>query len=347
MSSRALRRGLLLSLGLSVAGVVLVLLASGGRQALDAVLRARPGWYGLAVALIFLAWWLRAWRIVVLARALGHPMPPGRAWTYYLASVFVSHVTPTSSGGLPVLLALLVRDGMPAGRASALVLLESVLTSLVFAVAAPLLILAGPVAHLASGLRASLATLVGAFAGVALLLLALLLWPDLLARLILRAGANRLLLRLLGPRRAARWRSVARREVRRFTVAMRWMVARRWGALLGTVLLSILYWTAYLAILPVLMVGLGVRFTWYAPVAVQLLFNLVQPAIPTPGGSGGAELLFAYLVRGLVPPQEVSPLVLLWRSVTFYLSVALGGVAAILTLRPLARRRPLAERRAP
>ncbi|MBX5464527.1 MAG: flippase-like domain-containing protein [Clostridia bacterium] len=346
MSARALRRGLLLSLALSVAGVVLLVLAGGGRRVLAAVSEAHPGWYGLAVGLILLAWWLRAWRIAVLARAMGHRLAVSRSWTFYLSSVFVSHVTPASSGGLPVLLALLVRDGMPAGRASALVLLESALTSLVFAVAAPLLILAGPVAHLASGLRASLATLVGAFAGVAALLLALLLWPDLLGRLAVRAGGSRPLLRLLGPVRAARWRRVARREARRFTLAMRWMVARRWSALLGTLLLSLFYWAAYLAILPVLMAGLGVRFTWYAPVAVQLLFNLVQPAIPTPGGSGGAELLFAYLVRGLVPPDQVSPLVLLWRSVTFYLSLLLGGLATILSLRPLAGR-PLAERRAP
>ncbi|MDI3316077.1 MAG: lysylphosphatidylglycerol synthase transmembrane domain-containing protein [Bacillota bacterium] len=345
MSARALRRGLLLSLGLSIAGVVLLLVVGGGRRALEALFYVEPAWYLAAVALIFLAWGLRTWRITVLARALGHPMPVGRSWTFYLASVFVSHVTPSSSGGLPALLALIIRDGMPAGRASALVFLESTLTALVFAVAAPLLILVGPVAHLAPDLRAGLETLVTAFIGVALLLLALLLWPAALGGAFLRLVVNRPLLRLLGRERGARWNRGVRREVRRFTVAMRWMLVRRWPALLVTVLLSLLYWAVYLAILPALMAGLGVRFTWYAPLAVQLLFNLVQPAIPTPGGSGGAEILFAYLLRGLVPAELVSPLVLLWRSVTFYLSVAVGGGAAILTLRPFFSGRRLAGHR--
>ena len=48
-------------------------------------------------------------------------------------------------------------------------------------------------------------------------------------------------------------------------------------------------------------------------------------AVPTPGGAGGAEGLFALLVGPLLPQALVSPAALIWRMLGYYVFLAAGA----------------------
>ena len=47
--------------------------------------------------------------------------------------------------------------------------------------------------------------------------------------------------------------------------------------------------------------------------------------VPTPGGAGGAEGLFALLVGPLLPQALVSPATLIWRVLGYYVFLAAGA----------------------
>jgi len=64
-------------------------------------------------------------------------------------------------------------------------------------------------------------------------------------------------------------------------------------------------------------------------ILAQLIFILFRPLIPTPGGSGGTELGFAYLFKFMIPNYFLGIFVALWQFFMFYVSLVIGGVLFI------------------
>lgn len=52
---------------------------------------------------------------------------------------------------------------------------------------------------------------------------------------------------------------------------------------------------------------------------------LVALVLPTPGGSGGLEGLYALFIGPLLPKVLMAPTLLLWRLMDYYLFIALGA----------------------
>ncbi|MFW6238874.1 MAG: flippase-like domain-containing protein, partial [Halanaerobiales bacterium] len=97
-------------------------------------------------------------------------------------------------------------------------------------------------------------------------------------------------------------------------------------ALLLVFLSTVAYWFFYLSLAPVLLDGLGVDIPLPPVILAQILFNFIQPLFPTPGGSGGAELGFAYLFKFMLPNHLLGIFVAIWRFFIFYTSLLAGGI---------------------
>ena len=330
LAGPALRRGVWLT---SVAGAValaaVAALARDGEPPLAALALMDGQYLALSVLLTVAAWWLRVVRSGILVRALGVRVPAGRMFAYYLSSVFVSHVTPTSTGGVPLFIYWLTREGLSVGRATAVAVIDSGLVAL--------WLLAGwPVAGVLVGWGArNLQGWTAAALAALALVAALAAW--IVARPRDLAGLTLSLRRRLAPKQGgtkpARLLLRASREALRFAVALRLFVLDRPLALGAAVLLTGLYWATYLSIAWAVVQGLGGRGDWTTVAVRQLAFNLAQAFIPTPGGSGGAELMMAYLLRDLLTPTRLAVAVGVWRLCTFYSSLAVGGLALVRLLR--------------
>ena len=53
---------------------------------------------------------------------------------------------------------------------------------------------------------------------------------------------------------------------------------------------------------------------------------LVGNFVPLPGGSGGIEASFGIIFKGLIKDSLVSPALIVWRTITYYLGVLVGGI---------------------
>ena len=51
--------------------------------------------------------------------------------------------------------------------------------------------------------------------------------------------------------------------------------------------------------------------------------------IITPGNSGGAEYCFIYLFTGILAEEDIMAYMLIWRFVTYYIPLIVGGISAI------------------
>ncbi len=236
---------------------------------------------------------------------------------------FFSSVTPTVVGGAPVAAVYIASvQGITVGETTAFMLLTMILDQLWFALSIPLLFVASawgiPVLPQAIGLVGrSMLTLffVGLLSWIVLFAYATIIKPELLQKLILRVFRIRILQRF-------RERIQIEMELLRSRAAI--LRTQPPTFFLKGFLLSVANWmTRYLALLflvwsvyPELP-----KLPFFLRTIAMMLTALVMP---TPGGAGGVEGLYALFLGPLMPRGLVGPTLLMWRLLTYYTFIAVG-----------------------
>jgi hypothetical protein len=317
-------------LGLSILTVVALAVGyqvRGGNAAIEEFQQLDPNAVLLAIALHVAAhavWAARQW---CLARGVQWHLGYFESMKIITAGVFAAAVTPARVGGDGLRLAMLRRHSPGHGESAQVVLSDRALDLLYFigmglvaAVSVPVLF--GEGAAWVQPL---------AFAGIVMFALALVL-------IILLVASRRLLRVALRPavwvvRRVARHRAdsiVARAdalldETRRGLVAL--LSEHPWWLLAGAGLTA-LTWTLEFSILWVLLHGFGHEAAFVPVVLAALLLSIITSLPITPGGSGIAEIgalaLYSAIVPGVTPA-----FVLVWRAVTYYYDLAVGGIVTL------------------
>jgi uncharacterized membrane protein YbhN (UPF0104 family) len=275
---RRARRGLT-HLALLLAAVALLLLAAGKMD--PAVLgrdlaKLDAGTIGLAFVAYLAAWSLRVWRLHLLARAAGTPLPWGQSTATTLGANALNIVAPARLGDVAAFLHLRCRSGQgPAAAATILTWRLSDLGALLaFALVAgiPMLLLV-PLPD-GSGLLWAMA------AGAAFLLLAA-LGAQAARHQRVRALLDRLARRLLGPRAplgAAFGQATARLWAPKVFTAGLLLAAGGWACdalLAGTILHALWPGNAYAVV-----------------VLPMILANVAKTLPSTPGGVGVYEAIY-------------------------------------------------------
>lgn len=326
LTRRSVWRGAVAAIALSSLALLVVVLLSTRHGLIEAWRRFQPLAFVAGAACIVLVWAAKAGRMHVLARAMGFPVGVARFWRIYMITSFVSHITPFNAGGVPMQVYLTAREGMPLGTAAAVTAVDLGLN-----LAAILLVIPAALLLRRSDLPLRMP---GWFAWVAVALFALIL-----AGFVWRRFGR-------SERGAARWRGGWRREFGLFKLGLKELVARGPGAAALALGLTLAYWLFYLALAPIILLGLGVRAGFGYVLAGQLVFNFLQVLLPTPGGSGGSELFLLAIFGPLLAPGQAGVFILLWKLYTFHATLVLGGIFAWRALAAGRGRRP-GERETP
>lgn len=336
ISRKALWQGLALTVGVSIVSLLGLFAFTASGEVLSALSKVSPLYLLYGMLSIFAVWTVQALRIEVLARSFGQGVGMRYALKVYLTSSFVAHVTPFSSGGIPVEIYLLYRRGISVARSSAIILVQGSLTALVLLLSAPILIYFwGQHMEYASGANWGFVLVLALVVALSYILVR----PDatrvVLSRLLLQGPVGRVLGR--GARRDKTEGLIERvySSVHQFSESIAHLWREQKGVLFLSLLLTVLYWMCYLSVVPIVLRGLGLRVGVVSAIIPQLIFNLFQAFIPTPGGSGGAELGFASMYAAMVPKSSLATFILMWRFLTFYLSLFVGGVIALSVVRDL------------
>ncbi len=240
-----------------------------------------------------------------------------------LAWDFFSNVTPSAIGGGPAATLYIARQrGLTVGETSAFMLFAMLMDQLWFAFVIPILIAATffvdliPEAAGAVGRWTFVVYFVVMLGWAGLFAYATLFRPALLEALAERLFGWRPLRRFRG-RVMEEMRTLSRRaqglraETPRFYAIGFLLTAGAWAARYLLVVLLVL------SVYPAFDLLLGTLRT-----AALLMGGM---AMPTPGGSGGLEGLYALLLGPLMPKALVAPTLLTWRFLGYYLFIALGG----------------------
>ena len=331
---RLLRRGLEIFLVISVIGFAgLLLYGNNLERFLQAMLSLRWQWFVLGVGLASLDWLGGGLRLYLLGR---HVYPEQSLKGAILAgglNTWASYITPSQTGGGPMMIYTLKRYGTPIPEAMIAGLMSFVATVIFFAIAGPLAILLGAGRSLrehgvlgeALNLYDLFRLSLGGFVGIGLLMIFFFIFPNLARRL-----AHWLVGRLDRRGASAKWRDrVARMEAgieRAHEALLAFAQVRGLLARAGALVLSAAAHANKLVAGYIVLKMLGIDAQFVDVILLQTLITFLLYFAPTPGGSGLAEVISAAVMSIYVPRELTPSYILLWRLIVSYLTVAFGSV---------------------
>lgn len=240
-----------------------------------------------------------------------------------LAWDFFSAVTPSVVGGGPIAAFYVARDqNLTVGESAAFMFFCILLDQLWFVAAIPLLLIANlyvdllPAAAGTVGLWSLIAYFVGLMVWAAVYAYATLFRPRLLLGLVHWCFTWPYL-------RRARGRVMS--EMRSYVRRARMLGTQSVSFYVNGFLLTGLSWIARYGLIVLIVQSVYLSADSLALFVRSAAMMLVGLIMPTPGGSGGIEGLYALFVGPLIPASLVAPTLLTWRLLSYYLFIALGA----------------------
>lgn len=237
---------------------------------------------------------------------------------------FASAVTPSTIGGAPVATFAMTREGIKFGKSSAIILYGVLLDQFWYALAVPILLISGIYFEVIPdeiGLAGNI-TMFLIYAG-------LILYGMLLAYglLINPASLKEILNTIFNWRFLRKYSAKVNSEAKNLESYSIQLRNKPISFVLKAFFLSTMSWLCRIAI-PVIVVLSLLPGDEILLVLRSLSMNLAFLVIPTPGGSGGVEGLFAIFLGPLIERTAFIGLaVFVWRIITYYISIGLGIIA--------------------
>jgi uncharacterized protein (TIRG00374 family) len=272
-------------------------------------------------------------RLQVLTWATGTRIGFMRAAEFTFGGLFLGAVTPFQSGGIPLQIYILTKEGMSVGQGSAVLIMRGLLVLLLVIFIMP------PLVPFYREIVSD--TLIQNIFRYLVILYAVLffLFMSALFRTKRMKSRSQGLGRFLRRRRIVktdrfdRFIEFAFKEVEDLKQVTLDYFGRQKAKLGLALLLSVFSIGTFVFIAPTLVLGMGLEVPVATAVFIQIILTYLLVFVPTPGGSGVAEAGSASLYSVIVPTALLGIYVVLWRFFTAYLGQIIGSFFVLRLLR--------------
>ncbi len=332
-SSRMLRNGVLIALGLSIVALTSIALLTMDRRTFDALRYLHPAYLVLALVIGGTRPVWSAFRLRLLVRMNGGHIRRAHALKIVYTGALTGAITPLRAGGVSAEAYLLSRYALPGAEAVAVIALGACISVILLLLSVPLVLgLGAEILHLGFTLRGVLYLATG----IGILFIVAVIYslhsPErALDQFLLNRAPRRF-------RTSARYQRIAHAlacQVEAFRDSIRVMVRMGVVNIVRAFAYTLLFWISGFIVIPIVLAGLGYPGLFVKALVGQMVVATILPFIPTPGGSGVGEAGFAAVFGEVVPSFLVGLLAVVWRFFDFYLSLILGGLALLLVFRDL------------
>ncbi|WLI13901.1 MULTISPECIES: lysylphosphatidylglycerol synthase transmembrane domain-containing protein [Pseudomonas] len=322
-------RGILLVVALLAAVLIPSLL--GGGETWSRLQSFPQKWLLIMFGMILLCWMLNTQRLRLLLGDQRDKVSRFKSLGVVMSAEFAYCATPGGSGGPLTIMALLARHGVRPARGSAVFAMDQLSDLLFFLCALSGILIYALFQHLSQRMEWLLTvSAISMFGGLFSCVLAaryhrslIRLSGRLLARLNVK-GATRM-----------RWA----RKLLHFLAAFTDTLKLPFQTLITVFALTCLHWLLRYSVLYLALRGLGVDLQWAWCFLIQMLSLSAGQFSLLPGGAGAAELTSAALLAPMVGKSTAAAAILIWRTVTYYFYLVVGGPVFLLMLgRPLLRK---------
>ncbi len=248
-----------------------------------------------------------------------------------LEGYFISQLIPVSAAGVPYQGYLLIRKGVRAGWATAVVLVKGFVPGVFFFFILVGVVVAALFGWRGSGESLTFLKIVGPISilptGLVMVMLVILLRkPDLFDKVVDRIAA------FVARRLRGRWRQrvdevrvLLREESHVFREALTTMGRKRRAVLAAGVLLVALAYVVEFAMAVVILWGFGYRGSVVGPILMQGVLKPIIAASPTPGSLAVGEGGYIGFFAAYLPARFVGVSLVLWRLALYFVPMFVGG----------------------
>lgn len=315
----------ILGLVLSVATILTFFLVTDGVATIKQIYKSlQYGWLLIAALFVVAQWVFDALALHVLAVPHQPKRRFLRSFITAMVGVLYSALTPSATGGQPMQVVSLGRQGMDTGTATSVIVLKTALNQIAITLYA--LVMVFWELPFFQTQVSSFSFIVLFAMAVSILFIAGLLLFTVNQRLTRRIGTGfvHLLHKLHLCRDEARLMHRMDAMFEQFFTSSRMIASSAWRCI-GVVVFTILQLTCYF-IVPYCLYR---SFGFYGVTVVRLIaattfVYFASMFVPVPGASGGAEGSFYLFFSPFFPAGAIAPAMLVWRLMTYYGAIVVG-----------------------
>jgi uncharacterized protein (TIRG00374 family) len=326
----SIRKGLRISLGLSIASVALIFIFTNPEQTLSSLKRIQPLYLFVAILMSSIDWLGGGMRIYVLTQRITKEISYLACLRASLANTFMGAVTPSQTGGGPAQIYVLYKEGLSVVAAMSVSFMTFLGTVIFLVISTGTITVLGLNSSITNNtIRVLFRYGVSVFLGIGVLVIVFVAKPDLLRKFLTHVFN---FLSIFRRKHFLRPGGIAHEiieKVDRSHQILIYYLRHQWSTLLTVVLLTGVIFTAKFFIAFLIVRGLGVTAGLWEVFSIQILVILAVYFCPTPGASGAAELGSAVLMASILPVELLTVYVILWRVIATYLAVLMGSFVVL------------------
>lgn len=314
-----------LFLAYSVAILLTIILLTAGPATWRAVEQMRPRYLVYALLLFVLTQYWEVQRLRILTRAMGTRITFAYALKAVLAYNFLASITPTLSGGEPLMIYMLKEKKVGVGKGTAIVAIRGILQLALIAVAGPLIIFFHYEFLPTTGHKIVFDIVAVCFLLAIIFLIYAFQQPQKTENVLEKIF--HLLDRIpYFQRHSSSWIKRVEDWIEELNYSLKFFISQRKSSIFLAFIYTIIFLVTNYLIVYFLLLGLNFPISVGKVIMVQIVLYFILYFSPTPGGSGIAEGGFYMLFFPMVPKHILGILVILWRLFTTYIGVFLGGL---------------------
>ena len=323
------------SILISILSIAVILIFTLDKTTVAVIREIRPEYILAALVIHIFSFIVWGMRVRVMSSALGHKINLLKASEIVVSGTFVAALTPSSIGGEPLRIHLLRQDKMPLGQATAVVMSERLLDTVLMLLVVPfsLYLFRG----MLSDPRLDVVLVLGVLlTAVSLVLMLGALLRPLRVKLVINNLLKWMIERFSGKKIGDKLFSLSKSidgVINEFNEGVNLFFTSGLAGLFYGIIFTILYWIVEFASLPVILMGLNQPPSVLICFAAQVLLMIIIIVPLTPGSSGVAELAATSLFSVFMSASILGIAVLAWRAFTFYVNILVGGFVSFKLLK--------------
>jgi len=284
----------------------------------------------LTLSLVFLclSWCFDVFRLKVLTEINSTKLSFVYGVKAILSCTFLANITPSSMGGGPLLVYMLNQKGVTYGRATAIVFIRGAVTVLFFAIGGIIIVRFNKDLLSNTGIKVLYDYTVVILAAIMIFFFCLYFAPF-PTRKYTNSLFNYLETLSVLRGRTSRLKKGLFHVIDDFNSSIKgFILGSNWRLILVVFYTAMINAFQFLAA-PLILKGLGLDTKIMETFVIQWVLNFMLYCVPTPGGSGIAEGLGYALFSPLVPSHIIGIFLLLWKFVTTYVWILIGGLIVV------------------
>ncbi len=284
-------------------------------------------------------WFIEAYVILIIASMLDYKVPFRQCLKIFLIGGFFTRITPfEGGGGEPFQVLLLSRENhIKAGDSTAIIAIKTFIGSFVrisvFLLLPVWLIIAKPSWVLSITVNILINTGITLSIILFSFLIVGLVRPDLASKLFEKILQVKWLKKIIPENKIKSAIEGLKKLMEDFTLAKNKIFKSDPSKIYLAFVWSFISWGLVLFTPVILMRGLGVTSPWPEIIITAIIFYIASAYIPTPGGSGAAEIEMLALFARLIPQPLIGVFIITWRLVSHYFLLLIGGIATLRNVR--------------